>query len=496
MLCASPCSSVARSCSFWCIVGLCAGFVFVLQFQIDWSMLRHLEILTEIQNFEQAPTHTVEQLRLKARAHINFTVGCSRALPCHQAFPYEAGTLWNWSANSTVASSITEEQSLKTAIIPQHGQSILTPNITCIRAQTRTKGWESTVLRLSGVHVHHESPRSIVFTVPNDHVEAVRRSIHNCSIDGHFYAHRRPKLIVRGDDTFSCTPRSSSQATILSDSEFWGSYYHSVMDHLLPWFITAQVLNMRDAYIQFYSSDVIRGRSSTTMKNLKSIAECLGLRISSLALAADLQQVGIQVGCYGHVSVGFFLQYRPVHYPRIKASDCVYVPEIQPWIQMANRRLRECLANRTHLTTNKNDWLFVLRTAPGDDRTFHLTGSLPQSVTLSEDTDPISWNAVHRLVAVSGATFANQLLMPFGSTLVEIHVPVRLQPSSEPTCWHSGVARYLGNTFVSIDLKTNHVNLTKLGLVLEAAEDVGAQYCVTKDMQLPLQCRQWYLGSF
>jgi len=326
------------------------------------------------------------------------------------------------------------------------------PNVSCFRDKTGTDGWASTVLRLSGVHVQYKSSeKAIVVTAPPNFVRMAQEIISTCEIDGHVPNHK-PRIVVK------------------------------------------EALDLKvdgPVQIQFYGNDVQRQRNRATMKNLKVIADCFGLHMSNQALADPTRQVGIQPGCYGHVSVGFFFHHRPVHYPQVKESDCVHVPELKSWIRKAHRHLQRCREYEIRLTATNKNWLFVHRTSPGDDRKIQTTGRLPRTILESRDTDPITWNNVERLIAVEGATFANQIFMPLGSTLVQIHIPYK-HGLAGPSCWHSGVAQYLNHTFVSVVLSTATVDLTKLGLLIGALEDIRQpQFCVIHDMQLPFQCRLW-----
>lgn len=384
--------------------------------------------------------------------------------------------------------------------VPAANMATLAPRIECRRFQTDVRGWASTVLHMHNVHLsktniatmqvkrHRRNDVEIVITVPHDYVANITQQIQSCKIDG--YIANAPTFIVRGG-AVSCL-RSGMAPTILVDTVNWGTaYYDSLVDQLLPWFITREKLRMKTAVVQFYASDGKHERvdpKSRLFRNLMAMAECFGLRFN--------MKISIRLGCYESASVGFLYQYRPVHATRDEMAEgkvatfaaLTYVDEMAEWLRKSSKRLRSCRALPAELKVTK-PWALVQRNNIG---TFEL---LPSSVARIPDSQNINWTSVRGLVAVEGATFANQLLMLPNSTLVQLHLHSytlygEIPVVTTPPVWHSSIAQYLGHTNVDVLLPADFIDGQKLEGVLESCKSLAPQqFCVSTNLQLPLECR-------
>jgi hypothetical protein len=365
------------------------------------------------------------------------------------------------------------------------------PSAQCRTFETGSEGWKSTVLHFKNVHLLRKQDTTFVITVGDENVRAIKDQINACNVDG--YIKKNPNFEVRGA-AMPCT--GVGKTSILVDEEHWGNYYHSIVDQIVPWFITSELLGMTSARpeLQFYASapSPVK-KNAKTLQRLKTHTECLGLRL-------ERPVVSVNAGCYASASVGFLYQYRPVHY-FTSITEFTFVPELNNWLKKAANCLRTCenkalSSTAQPLPPSNVRWTLVRRTSSQEpSRVIQVSGTPPASVQHKLDTDQISWTTTRGLIAVEGATFTNQLFMPPGSTIIQLHVPRKGRVTQEvevqkaPTIWHTSIAAYLGHTSIDILLSSNVIDWARLAPVLKAAEQIDpGTRCTSHDMQLPLKC--------
>lgn len=324
-------------------------------------------------------------------------------------------------------------------------------NVLC-KTISASHGRNVTFLVVERVRITFEQG-NIILWVSEQSLDRVKDEVNRCVITG--YVKIPPSILVKSEYMDTCQYRND---TILVDSEFWGSYYHTTTDHIVPWFITSRVLHMIDATVQFYAKDGFRLPSTRVEKYLWRFGKCLGVDIRP--------RVHIEPGCYRKVAIGYMYTFRPVVWPHVELKDLVMIPEFVPWFRLAHETLYQCFST----PSEPIPWLFVRRTHGAVERHIHVKNASDAYVERLDD-DPIVWTSVHGLIAVEGATFANQWLMPAHSTLLQLHVP-RQGVSSYPLIWHTSLAMYLGHTAVDVVLDRNIISEDTLKSLINASMHV------------------------
>lgn len=340
----------------------------------------------------------------------------------------------------------------------------------CCKTMSTSQGRRVTFLVVEHVRITFERG-NIILWVSEESLNRVTNEVKRCQITG--YVKRPPSIRVKVDAFTTCAYRND---TILVDSEFWGSYYHTTTDHIVPWFITSQVLHMHEPSVQFYATDGWKLPSSRVEKHLQRFAACLGVHVRP--------RVHVDSGCYRRLSIGYMYTFRPVLWPHVKMEDLVFIPELAPWFRMAHEKLYACYAS----PSEQIPWLFVRRSDGAEERHVHVEKTYKSVMYVErKDNEPIPWSSVHGLLAVEGATFANQWLMPKNSTLLQLHVP--RSGTSLPTIWHTSLAMYLGNSAIDVVLEQNVLSVDVLNSLINASLFVTpGRRCISRGARVPFDC--------
>ena len=149
--------------------------------------------------------------------------------------------------------------------------------------------------------------------------------LQKCIRDGSITKFSPQILSLRDKLCSRCT--SYGNASLIVDRQFWGNYYHSTIDWIMPLVFTKTILNSLNPSVGWTSPVIYVGKdvellAEKTKINLEHI-----LSLQSLRVASNLSRTG---KCYRHVVVGFTYNWRLFHWSG-HMNEHVIVNVLEEW---------------------------------------------------------------------------------------------------------------------------------------------------------------------